>query len=266
MLFLLSVKIMYVKRRRRENKEMAILLISVIIFIYFFIIPIGATNDNLRQTVNDKKLLSVAILTKKRDNAFYLNDVVSALKYSNVHVFDADENHVDLIENFNQQAFIHKIYSGDYTTYLPFSVSTDAHKTHRYDGVNVVRSTIRKRWWEHQNMDFLKMVRHMRDNYRSKFYLILEDDNVYNSGMDLRDIINYNEPIIHMGLGAGALLMSDEFLEAFIGYMMLRTDAQPVDWLLELFISSIGRKMVHKKLFNHVGSVSTKPDQRNGMF
>ena len=259
---------MYRKRRKRENGKVVLGILFLMCFIYI-ITGSSSNNDlpssNLRQTVKEHNKLSVAILTKKRDNAFYLNEVVSALNYDNVYIFDADKDHTDLYEIFNQRAHIHKIYDGEYTTYLPFVASTDAHKTHRYDGVNVVRSITRKRWWEHQNMDFLKMARQMRDKHRSDYYLILEDDNVFNKH-SLMDIIDPKEPIVHMGLGAGALLMSDPFLESFIGYMMLRTDAQPVDWLLELFITSLGRKMVHKKLFTHVGSVSTKPDQRDGMF
>lgn len=237
-------------------------------FIFLWFVSRGGTHSssNLQKTARDNKLLTVAILTKKRDNAFYLNEVVESLKFSNIHIYDADKDHVDLHYDFHQFAHIHKIYDGEYITYLPFRVNTDAHKTHRYDGVNVVRSTVRKKWWEHQNMDFLKMVRHLRDHHRSEYYLILEDDNVYRGPPEITEIIDRNEPIVHMGLGAGALIMSDEFLESFIGYMALRADAQPVDWLLELFISSIGRKMVHRNFFKHVGTISTKPDQRDGMF
>ena len=254
------------RQRRQQQREKFIMILTLFVILLFLFKGESKSTGNLRKTAIDRGTLTVAILTKKRDNAFYLNEVVSSLKFSNVHIYDADKDHVDLKEEFHEQAFIHHIYDGEYTTYLPFKVSTDAHKTHRYDGVNVVRSTVRKKWWEHQNMDFLKMIRDLRDNHRSEYYLIMEDDNVYQGPDELLNIINRNEPIVHMGLGAGALLMSDAFLESFIGYMSLRTDAQPVDWLLEIYISSLGRKMVHRKLFKHVGVVSTKPDQRNGMF
>jgi hypothetical protein len=251
------------KYNRERNKVRVRIFLVIILLILLCSTFFGKTgNKNLRY----HQILTVGILTTHRQNAFYLNEVVQSLNYDNVHVFDADIDHVDLYKNFDQPATIHKIYSGEYTEYLPFYVKTDAHKTHRYDGVNVVRSRERISWWRRQNKDFLKMARYLRDNQRSDYYLIMEDDNVYQGSSDILSTIDKSQPLVHMGLGAGALMMSDAFLESFIGYMMLRTDAQPVDWLLELFMDSIGRKLVHRKMFNHVGSVSTKPDQRPGMF
>lgn len=244
------------------KKKFELIVFTSLLFIFWVFSP--SSTHKLRN--DNKSKLVVGILTKKRENAFYLNKVVRSLNYQNVHIFDADKDHTDLKTKFNGRASIHNIYEGEYTHYLPFAVSTDAHTTHRYDGVKVVKSEIRKKWWRHQNMDFLKMVRYLRKHHKSDYYLIMEDDNVYEGDKAIINMIDYNEPVIHMGLGAGAVLMSDEFLESFIGYMSLRVDAQPVDWLMELFITSIGRKMVHNKIFKHVGSVSTKPDQRQGMF
>lgn len=233
-----------------REKYMFVLIIGLLLFIL-----IGKSSRNLR---HDYKKLSIAILSRSRHDAFYLNEVVSALNYNDVHVFNSDENHVDLKNKFVKQAYIHKIYNGEYSNYLPFYVKTDAHTTHRYDKEIGNDLEERLKWWKGQNMDFLKMLRFMRDKHRSKYYLFLEDDNVFN-GNDISEIIMDGEPVVHLGEGAGAILMTDEFTESLIGYLMLRTNALPLDWLIEMFISSIGRKLVHNKVFTHVGNVSTKP-------
>ena len=206
--------------------------------------------NNLRQS----RLLTIGILTSHRENAFYLPDVVDSLKFKNLHIFNADNHHTSL-RTLKTTGIVHNIYTGEYHKYLPFNTNTDAHKTRKYFGVNVVKS--RKKWWRKQNMDFLKMARYLREHDKASYYLLLEDDNIF-QGDNVEMLIDTNEPVVHMGADAGALLMSDAFLESFIGYVSVRTDAQPINWLLELFIDSLGRQMVHKMYFKHVGTVSTK--------
>ena len=242
------------KRKRKRNGKWIAFIISIILFIMI----LQSSENKSRPKLRHGEKLVVGILTKRRNNAFYLNDVVSSLHYNNVHIFDADIDHVDLQNKFRENAKIHKIYDGEYYRYLPFSVKTDAHKTHKYDNDIGNDSLERLKWWKGQNMDFIKMLRYLRKHYKSEYYLVLEGDNIF-QGNDLLSLINHKEPIVHMGEGAGAIMMSDAFVESLIGYLMLRTDALPLDWLIEMFIDSIGRKMVHNKVFKHVGSVSTKP-------
>lgn len=259
---------MYDKRRRKENYELTFTLFSIILIIYYFSRSNTHTKTIRSTTTN---AVTVAVITSHRAGAFYLPDVVKP--FDNVVIFNTAQYHKSLEgHRFDRSVSIESIWDGeyDYDNLVPHkNLKTDVHKTKRYNNVNVVKTEKRKRWWRKQNQDFLKVARNLREKHRSSYYLILEDDNVYNNAMPLDDTLAQVKtlgPIVHMGVGMGALFISDAMLESFIGYMSLRADVMPVDWMVEMFIESLGIKMIHKNAFKHVGGVSTKPDQVPGMF
>lgn len=254
-------------RRRRQIKRFTFTVLVVIIILALLL------------TRNGKKLrgngipdgVTVSVITSHRENAYYLNDVVSAFKDNNVVIYNTAQYHPSLMQStFGRNVLVENVWTGQEYDIVPHKgLKTDVHKTRRYRNVNVVKTEKRKHWWQKQNLDFLKVARKLRAVHRSPFYLILEDDNVYNSEMPIVDTLASVKgagPIVHMGVGMGALFISDAMLESFIGYMALRADILPVDWMVEMFIDSLGLKITHRPSFKHVGAVSTKPDQVAGKY
>lgn len=250
-------------RSRTSKYDLRIIFLVAVLFVYWVLTP-SYTKENIHGPKSNK--LSVGVVVMNRQNAFYLNDAVAALHHDSVVVYNADKNRQYLRRLFKESALVRHIYKENDSFEQPYVVRTDVHKSHKYDKVDVVKTEARKQWWRKENLDFLAMARDLRTNHPAKHYLLIEDDNVFSLDKPIVSVIDESEPLIHMGLGTGALLFCDEFLESFIGYMSLRYDAMPVDWLLEMFMESIGRRLVHKRLFDHVGNVSTKPDQVEGKF
>ena len=255
------------RRRKRDTRDSLIALFTIAVVIYIF----SGKNKKSFRTTSQHPDITVAVITAHRVGAFYLPDVVKP--FDNVVIYNTAQRHESLEgHTFDPPVSIESIWDGeyDYENLVPYTnLKTDVHKTKRYNNIKVVKTEKRKRWWRKQNQDFLKVVRNLRENHKSSYYLILEDDNVYNDAMPIKDTLAQVKtlgPIVHMGIGMGAFFISDAMLESFIGYMSLRADVLPVDWMVEMFIDSLGIKMVHKNTFKHVGHVSTKPDQVPGMF
>lgn len=199
-----------------------------------------------------------------RKDAFFLREVIAQLRHD-VIVYNVEDHHPSLRAMRGVNVVDLREHGHGFDP--PFRVKTRAHTTRKYANVNVVKTQKRKEWWTNENKDFLAVCRDLRDNHRAYKYLIVEDDNVFRGSTGILPALSETEPIVHMGLGTGAMMMTDEFLEGFIGFLSLRVNAQPIDWLIELYMDEIGRDLVHDNRFEHVGGrSSTKPDQVDGKF
>jgi hypothetical protein len=212
--------------------------------------------------------VSIGVISAHRDRAFYLPDVVDAVG-GDVVIFNTEipgKHHS--LERWQGTVAHHivSVWNGFYdeNKVVPYAnLRTDVHKTRRYANVGVVKTDARKRWWRKENLDFLSVARSLRKESPAHYYLILEDDNEYNKvvpiSLKLGFWINTTRPMVYLGESTGAILISDPILESFIGYMSLRADVLPVDWMLESFMESLSLPLVHDKCFIHVGKVTSKP-------
>jgi hypothetical protein len=212
---------------------------------------------------------AVGIITAHRAKTFYLPGVVDALGVD-VTIFNTmmPGKHHSLERWQGKPAYnVISVWNGlyDEKKVVPYdNLRTDVHKSRKYANVDVVKTEARKQWWMKENLDFLSVTRSLRKEAPAHYYLILEDDNEYNKVVPISQKLSFwmntGKPLVLLGEGTGALLIADAMLESFIGYMSLRADVLPVDWMIESFMDSLSLPLVHDKCFIHVGKVTTKPD------
>jgi hypothetical protein len=189
---------------------------------------------------------------------------------------------------------VHSRKPGSFPTLEAFSKDPDKLKDRMHDFSFLVKSTAemshhfftdaqqdtteRTYWRIKQNDDFLHSTRNMLYYYQTqKWFLFLEDDQLYApltkgipentlgkmlQGSSLQKRESKGQAIVFLaeGMRAQAILMQRQMLESFMGFVGLRFDYFPIDWLIETFLDSIGYVEEKRKtfaLFQHMGEVSS---------